>query len=218
MSFYIYSREMKYIEISIKLLNAKKRYTRMILVSSTMSVVKLHEMIQRLYGLSNYHLRDMQSKDLKNPFTIKTKKDIQEYEQDFCPFDISKNMKTAEKLKVRDILNENCRKIVYTYDFWANNERELTFKWEWETTEELPKCVAFEWPYILEDEPIWMLEDWIEIFENQNKKAFREKNNEYWYYNSRLDFVCHLEEVFEPISCGILTAKMRDEYNAWQLV
>jgi len=148
-------------QLKIKLLDFKESVYRTILVDPGKNFEVLHNYIQQLFGFENSHLYSFSVWDRKNGFEI-----VMSDEERYDPSD-----KVAKKVKIKDILQNEKDKVLYTYDFGDNWDFEIKLEKIIETDEKLPKVLRWKWWFLPEDcGGTWWLEDLLEIYNKKDKK------------------------------------------------
>lgn len=199
---------MKFIKLNIELTQVKVPNKRTILIPADYTMINLHNCIQTLYWLFNYHLRDFcRNAKGKKRILVQSKDEIEATAEEYW-LSPDTDYLEAEKVTIADFFNEENKKAVYNYDYWANNERIVTYKWETEKDWKYPVCLKSIWHLIIEDEPSWMSEEWHEIYEKNDKKAFDKKNDEFGNPYKRKNFKDMMAALYEDSDCETLSHEM----------
>ena len=147
-------------QIKIQLVWFKPFVYRTLLVKPSINLEVLHNYIQQLFGFENMHLYGFYDK--KNDIYIVMNEE-EKYEW---------NEKIAKNVKLKDVLQTEKDKILYTYDFGDNWEFNIKLEKIVETDEKLPKVLRWKWWYLIEDCGwVWGLEELIEIYKKKDKKG-----------------------------------------------
>lgn len=155
-------------QLKIQLREFKPSVYRTILVDPDKSFEVLHNYIQQLFGFENSHMYSFTVWDRRNSFEI-----VMSDEEKYNPSD-----KVASKTKIKDILQTEKDKVLYTYDFGDSWEFDVKLEKIVETDEKLPKVLRWKGGFLIEDCGwAWWLEDLLEIYEKKDEKEAENR----WY-------------------------------------
>jgi len=209
------SETQKGYKLHIELLNTQYPNTRDIEVSFVNTVDELHQMIQKLYGLKNYHLWYL-SNHPENPkrevrpnyYTDEYQEDrILEAEMNEYDFVEPQEILEAELTLLAQFISKKFKTVYYTYDLGVMYQWKITYKWLTTVPLRHNICTAYKGTYLLEDCPIRELDEYREIYETKNHKRLKEERD---WFPSRKDFKEYIKEIYEDISCEILEEKMNE--------
>lgn len=139
-----------YYQLKIQVKNIKPSVYRTIIVPDNISFLKLHEYIQELFGLDNYHLWSFSYKDSLNDILISLDDD------DMTLFFNDKVMK-ANKTKLNQVLQREKQKVEYWYDFgddWrmaVEVQKILQKDTLPKNVDKIPHILKMQGPMLLED-------------------------------------------------------------------
>lgn len=96
---------------------------RKVSVPANFTFLRFHEVIQTIFGWGDYHLFEFTDKEYQSNIRIAVPA-----EDDFFDFDFFVETIDSSKIKLSDIFGDDCRKLLYIYDFGDNWVHSITLE------------------------------------------------------------------------------------------
>lgn len=200
-------------KLHIELLDTKYPNTRDIEVLFVNTVDELHQMIQKLYGLDDCHLRYIADHPTQSTREVRPEEygRWEEIERmitaEFNKFDFTQpeTVLDAKNTLLAQFISKVHKIIWYTYDLGNEMQWKITYKWLTQIPMRHNVCTAHTWTYLLEDCPVRELDEYREIYEAKDKKKLKQERD---WFASWKEFEEFISPVYEPMSCEILEEKM----------
>ena len=130
------SETQKGYKLHIELLNIEHPNTRDIEVSFVNTVDELHQMIQQLYGLKNYHLWYLSDHPTQSKWEVRPNSYTDEFEEERelnaemndCLFVEPKEILKAENTLLAHFISKEHKTVYYTYDMGNMTQRKISYK------------------------------------------------------------------------------------------
>ena len=152
----------KIMQLKITLNGSRPPIWRRFLVEDSISLHKLHEIIQVVMGWENYHLYEFSSHGLR--ITVPHEDDMEESID-------------SRKIKLKDVLRLEKQRCSYVYDFGDNWEHIIVLEkvLERDKKQKYPVCVAGKMACPREDSGgIWGYTELMEIRKDKNHPSYEE--------------------------------------------